>query len=80
MAALARSQVFWVSYQPAAEESFDDVLELVDNVTRVDVVICTPRRQRVGSVCNAAKWKRKGARGDIHDAKWPETGQTPHSF
>ncbi|KAM4060267.1 hypothetical protein HRG_002137 [Hirsutella rhossiliensis] len=97
MAALARSQVFWVSYQPAAEESFDDVLELVDNVTpgqpafwagevdragirAVDVVICTPRRQRVGSVCNAAKWKRKGARGDIHDAKWPETGQTPHSF
>ncbi|KAM4060291.1 hypothetical protein HRG_002121 [Hirsutella rhossiliensis] len=97
MAAHARSQAFWLSYEPAELESVKDVLQFLmkilprktavlggrtvrDGQGVLDIVACTPARQRVASFFNERKWKRKGARGKIQDAKWPEAGESPRNF
>ncbi|KJZ68537.1 hypothetical protein HIM_12076 [Hirsutella minnesotensis 3608] len=46
----------------------------------VDMIICTPMAQRVKVVCGEIKWKRKGARGRVCDARWPEPYQPVDVF
>jgi hypothetical protein len=46
----------------------------------VDMLLCTPVPQRVSAVCGESKWKRKGARGEICDARWPAEKESPRAF
>lgn len=48
--------------------------------SRFEVVICTPTRVRVSTVIGELKWKRRGARGRVCNAKWPAPGETARSF
>ncbi|KJZ70044.1 hypothetical protein HIM_10572 [Hirsutella minnesotensis 3608] len=96
MAAHAQSNVFWLSYEPAEEECFRDVLDVVEKVfpnpgllagevirdgrRAIDAVVCTPTRVRVSGALGASKWQRKGARGRVCDAKWPAPKETVCSF
>lgn len=95
--ASSHALAFWLSYSPAEQESFEDVLDLLHNVVRgkpgffagetvrdgqtvVDMVVCTPTRQRVDGVCGDSKWKRKGAKGRVCDARWPAPRQPVDVF
>lgn len=46
----------------------------------VDAILFTPKRQRVTTVCNPVQWKRKGAQGELVDARWPEAKQPVEAF
>ena len=46
----------------------------------VDAILFTPKRQRVTTVCNPVQWKRKGAQGELVDARWPEAEQPVEAF
>ncbi|KID80903.1 hypothetical protein MGU_11683 [Metarhizium guizhouense ARSEF 977] len=102
--ATAQSNVFWVSYAPAEQESFEDILNLVDKVLSgdswksskkhgffagevlrggrrcVDAVLCSSLRMPASAIVSATKWKRKGAKGSLADAKWPVSGEGPKVF
>lgn len=51
-----------------------------DGQTMVDMVVCTPVPQRISAVCTEPKWRLKGARGAICDARWPAEGESPRDF
>ena len=97
MAALAQSNVFWLSYAPASQETATEFVHTLSRVlpgkaaffgaeddcngqSRFEVVICTPTRQRVSTIVGELKWKRRGARGRVCNAKWPAPGETARSF
>ncbi|KJZ69092.1 hypothetical protein HIM_11515 [Hirsutella minnesotensis 3608] len=46
----------------------------------VDMVVCSPKSQRIGVVTGKTKWQRSGARGEVCDARWPAEGETPRAF
>lgn len=102
--ATTQTNVFWVSYAPAEQESFRDFLNLLDKVASgdsrkslkkhgvfagevvrggrrcVDAVLCSSVRVPVSAIVSSTKWKRKGAKGSLVDAKWPASGEGPQVF
>ncbi|KJZ70042.1 hypothetical protein HIM_10570 [Hirsutella minnesotensis 3608] len=46
----------------------------------VDAILCLATRLRVSHVCGQTKWKRKGAKGRVGDAKWPAAREPACSF
>ncbi|OAQ57466.1 hypothetical protein VFPBJ_11746 [Purpureocillium lilacinum] len=97
MAAREQKNAFWLSYEPAELESFEDTLLLLKKalperaafwageidrkgVRVVDAVICTPTRLRVSNLLWRDKWAMKGAKGRIHDVKWPAAKESSRLF
>lgn len=51
-----------------------------DGRRMVDTILFTPKRQRVTTVCNPEKWKRKGAQGKLEDVRWPAANESVEQF
>lgn len=51
-----------------------------DGHLRMEMVVCSSNRHRVGMLGRPDNWQRKGARGRLLEVLWPGEGQSPRDF